>query len=160
MNLNSYFSKYNADFGQGRKVDLKAFGLNFFAQNTLKFGKTKAWTAEVTGFYNAPTIYQGAFKAKAIYGVDMGMQKNIMKGNATVKASVSDVFRTLKFRGTMDFAGQKTIVNARWESQQFKLSMNFRFGNSQVKAAKQRNLGSEEENKRVQQGAGGIGIGN
>jgi hypothetical protein len=160
MNVNSFYSMFQANFGPGRVIDADAFGLNFFAQNTLKFGKTKTWTAELSGFYNAPTIYQGAFKMKGMGGVDMGMQKTIMKGDATIKAAVSDVFRTLQFRGNMAFAGQTARVAARWESQQFKLSFNYRFGNKQVKGAKLNKTGAEEENKRVGSGGGGIGIGN
>jgi iron complex outermembrane recepter protein len=159
FNINTNYSQYEADFGAGRKVDLDAFGLNAFVQNSLKFGKTKTWTAELTAFYNAPTIYQGAFKAKSLWAIDMGMQKQIMKGKGTLKASVSDVFRTLKFNGTQEFAGQSTKFSSQWESRQFKLSFNFRFGSNTVKAAKQKATGAEEENKRVQQGGGGIGIG-
>lgn len=159
VNINTNYSEYKADFGAGRKVNLDAFGFNAFAQNTLKFGKAKAWTAELTAFYNAPTIYQGAFKANSLWSVDIGMQKQVLKGKGTVKAAVSDVFRSLEFTGTTDFAGQSTRFNSRWESQQFKLSFSFRFGSSTVKAAKQKATGAEDETKRVQQGGGGIGIG-
>ncbi|MBD0297950.1 MAG: outer membrane beta-barrel protein, partial [Flavisolibacter sp.] len=124
----------------------------------LKFGKTKAWTAEVTGFYNSPAIWQGAFRSKTLWSVDAGMQRQIMKGKGTVKASVSDIFHTLQFTGITDFAGQHTRVYAQWESRQLKLNFTYRFGNNQVKAARQRNTGAEEENKRTQ-GGGGIGIG-
>ncbi len=156
-NISSNYSKYHADFGSGRKVDLDAIGFNFFAQNSLKFAKT--WTAELSGFYNAPTIYQGSFKGKAMYSVDMGLQKQIMKGRATIKTSVSDVFRTMRFRATSDFAGQTTRFSSRWESRQFKLALNVRFGNNGVKPARQRAGGAEDEQKRVQQ-SGGVGIGN
>lgn len=156
-NISSNYSHYKADFGPGRVIDLTAFGFSFYAQNSLKFAKT--WTAEVTGFYNAPTIYQGAFKAKSLWSIDGGLSKQLWNNRATIKASVSDIFHTLHFRGSQDFAGQKTIVNANWESRQFKLSFNLRFGSNTVKAARQRNLGSEEETKRVQQSGNGIGIG-
>jgi iron complex outermembrane recepter protein len=159
VNISSNYSKYKADFGTGRKVDIEAFGLTAFTQSSLKFGKAKTWTAEMTAFYNAPTIYQGAFKAKSIWGIDMGMQKQLMQGRTTVKASVSDVFNTMKFRGTQDFAGQKSELYSKWESRQFKLAVSFRFGSNTVKAAKQRTTGAEDETKRVQQGGGGIGIG-
>ena len=158
-NISSNYSIYNADFGNGRKVDLDAFGFNFFAQNSLKFGKKKNWTGEISGFYNAPTIYQGSFKGKAFYSVDAGLQKQVLNGKATIKASVSDVFRTMRFRATSDFAGQATRVAARWESRQFKLNFNLRFGNNGVKPARQRSGGAEDELKRTQ-GGGGIGIGN
>ncbi|MFL5739640.1 MAG: TonB-dependent receptor domain-containing protein [Flavisolibacter sp.] len=155
-NLNTNYSKYQADYGPGRKVDLEAFAFSFFAQNTLKFAKT--WTAEVSGFYNAPTVWQGAFKSKSLWSIDMGMQKQVMKGKATMKAAVSDVFHTLRFRGTSDFAGQVAHVNANWESRQFKLSLVYRFGSNQVKAARQHATSIEDENKRTQGGTG-LGIG-
>lgn len=158
MNLNTNYSQYRADFGAGRMVDLNAFGLNLFAQNSLKFGKTKTWTGELTGFYNAPTVYQGAFKAKSLWSVDAGLQKQILGGKGTLKGAVSDVFHTLKFNGTSVFAGQTTKVSSRWESRQFKINFSYRFGNAQVKAARQKNGGSEEENKRTQSSSG-IGVG-
>jgi iron complex outermembrane receptor protein len=153
--INSNYSKYKADFGTGRKVDLNAFGFNLFAQNSLKFAKI--WTAELSGFYNAPTIYQGSFKGKSMYNVDAGLSKQVMKGRATVKASMSDVFHTMRFRATSNFAGQTTKFSARWESQQFKLNFNFRFGNNGVKPARQRASGAEDELKRVQQSGGVLG---
>lgn len=152
----TYYSHYNANFGTGRTINLNVVAANFFAQNSVKFAKT--WTAELTGFYNSPQVYQGTFKAKSLWSIDAGLQKAILKGNGNIKASVSDILHTLKFTGTSDFAGQKTIVNSNWESRQFKLSFTYRFGNTQVKAARQRNIGAEEENKRVQSG-GSTGIG-
>ncbi|HEX6334189.1 MAG TPA: outer membrane beta-barrel family protein, partial [Flavisolibacter sp.] len=156
--INSNYSKYNADFGAGRKVDLDAWGLTVFLQNSLKFAKT--WTAEVSAMYNAPTIYMGTFKGDAMWFMDAGLQKQIFGGKGTVKASVSDIFKTLQFRGTSDFAGQHTVASSTWESRQFRLSLNMRFGSTTVKAAKQRSGSAEDEMKRVQQGGGGIGIGN
>jgi iron complex outermembrane receptor protein len=158
MNVNGNFSHYRADFGAGRTVDLDAFGLNIYAQNSLRFGK--GWTAELAGYFNAPTIYQGSFRAAALGGVDLGLQKTLFSNRATVKASVSDVFNTLRFRGETEFAGQRSVFSSRWETRQFKLALSWRFGNNGVKAARQRTGAAEEEAKRVQQGNGGMGIGN
>ncbi|MBD0331304.1 MAG: TonB-dependent receptor [Chitinophagaceae bacterium] len=154
-NMSSNYSKYQADFGTGREIDLAAIGFNLFVQNSLKFAKT--WTAELSGFYNAPTIYMGSFKGKAIYNVDAGMSKQVLKGRATVKASVSDVFHTMRFAATSNFAGQTIKFNYRQESRQFKLSFNYRFGNNGVKPARQRTTGAEDELKRVQSSGGVIG---
>ncbi len=155
-NLNTLYSMYKADFGNGRKIDLNALGLSFVTQSSLKFAKV--WTAELTSFYNAPSIFQGTFKAKSLFGVDAGLSKQVFKGKGTVKAAVTDVFHSLKFTGTSEFAGQKTTVTSRWESQQLKLNFIFRFGSSQVKAAKQNKSGAEDELRRTQDG-GGIGVG-
>ncbi|MFT3909329.1 MAG: outer membrane beta-barrel family protein [Ferruginibacter sp.] len=154
-NISSNYSKYKADFGEGRKVDLNAFGFTFFAQNSFRFAKT--WTAELSGFYNAPTIYMGNFKGRSIYNVDAGLSKQIMKGNATVKASVADIFYSQKFRASSDFAGQTMKMTYRSESRQFRINFNYRFGNNKVKVARQRSGGAEEELKRAQQNNGIMG---
>jgi iron complex outermembrane recepter protein len=153
--VNSNYSIYQADFGKNRQVDLKAFGFNLFMQHSLKFAKT--WTAEVSGFFNAPTVYQGSFIGRSIYNLDAGLSKQLMKGRAVAKASFSDVFNTMKFRARSNFAGQVMTFGYRQESQQLKLSMNIRFGNNKVKPTRQRVSGSEDETKRVQTGSGGIG---
>jgi iron complex outermembrane recepter protein len=157
-NLNTYYSLYKADFGgaQSRKVNVDVFSYNLYMQNSLKFGKKKIWTAEVSGFYNAPSIWQGTFKSKALWSIDGGLQKVIFKGKGNLKASVSDIFGTLKWKGTSQFADQTTIASGHWESRQFKLNLTWRFGSNQVKAARQRKLGTEDEINRTQ-GGGGIG---
>ncbi|GAB4092965.1 TonB-dependent receptor domain-containing protein [Flaviaesturariibacter terrae] len=160
VNVSSNYSHYSSPAtATGPAVSLEAFGLNAFSQNSLKLGKTKSWTAEATAFYNAPTIYQGVFRARAMGSLDLGVQKTILQGQGTIKASVNDVLHTLQFRGYSDYNGQRTDVVARWESRQFKLNFSWRFGNKQVKAAKQRTGGAEDELKRTQGGSGGIGIG-
>jgi len=154
-NINANYSHYQADLGPGRIIDLNTVGTTIFMQNSLKFSKT--WTAELSGFYNSPTIYQGTFKAKGIWNIDAGLQDQVLKGRGTIKASVSDIFHSLKFQGSADFAGQKSVFTQQGESRMFKLNFVYRFGSNQVKAARQRNSGSEEENKRVQQSGGVIG---
>lgn len=154
VNFNGSYSAFKANFGQGREISLDVFSYNFFSQNSIKIGKT--WTAELSGFYSSPSIWQGTFKSKAIGGMDMGAQKTILKGKGTVKATFTDVFRTMRWKGTSDFAGQFMRASGRWESQQFRMNFSYRFGNSQVKAARQRKNALEEENKRTQ-GGGGIG---
>ena len=80
-----------------------------------------------------------------------------MKGKGTVKAAVSDIFQTMKFGGTANFAGVHSTFNGHGEQPQFKLNFNYRFGNSQVKGARQRKSGVEDENKRAENGGGGMG---
>lgn len=154
-NISSNYSVFKADFGTGRKVDLAAFGLTVFAQNSLKFKKT--WAAELSGFFNAPTIYQGSLKGKIMYGIDAGLSRQLFKGKGMVKAAVSDIFYSHRFRASTDFAGQHMRFSYRQESRQLKLSFNYRFGNAGVKAARNRVTGAEEETKRVQSGGGMIG---
>jgi hypothetical protein len=155
-NLNAYYSHYQADFGPGRAVDLDVYSFTFYAQQSARFGK--GWTGEMSGFYSAPSIWQGTFKSKQMWGIDAGLQKTVLKNKGTVKVAVSDIFKTMKWQGTSNFANQYIRAGGGWESRMLKLSFSYRFGSNEVKAARQRKVGLEEETKRV--GAQGAGIGN
>jgi hypothetical protein len=159
VNVNSYYSKYKANFGGGdRNVDLDVVALTFYMQNSFNLGK--GFKAELSGFYASPTIWQGTFKSIAMYTIDGGLQKNILKGKGMLKASVSDIFHLMKWKGSTGFSGQFNEASGRWESRQFKLNFTYRFGNAQVKAARQRKSSIDEENKRTQQSGGMGGGGN
>ncbi|MFI5133956.1 MAG: outer membrane beta-barrel family protein, partial [Chitinophagales bacterium] len=156
MNLNSYYSHYKADFGGGNRiVNLDVFAFTFYMQNSIKIGK-KGWTGELSGFYSSPTIWQGTFKSHQLWSADAGFQKPAFKKKGNLKVSVSDIFNTLHPRGTSSFAGQYLAFHGMFESRQLKLSLTWRFGSNQVKAARQRKTGTEDENKRTQS-SGGIG---
>lgn len=155
INAAGNYSSYKANI-DNRRISQDAFGFNGFMQNSLSFSKT--WTAELTGFYYAPTLMMGMLKTKAMWSTDAGIQKKIWNGKGNIKASVSDVFHSLKFRGTTDFSGQQTTNNIRFESRMFKLNFTYRFGSSQVKAARQRSTGADDENKRATQSASSNGV--
>ena len=153
---NANYSKYQADFGGGnRKVDQSVFAFTFYMQNSFKLGK--GWTGELSGLYISPSIWQGFFKSGAMGTLDAGLSKVIFKGKGTVKAAVGDIFQTMKWSGTSDFAGVKSRVTGNGEMPQFKLNFNYRFGNNQVKAARQRKSAIDDENKRAEGGGQGMG---
>ncbi len=153
---NANYSKYQADFGGGdRKVDQSVFAFTFYMQNSFKLGK--GFIGEVSTLYISPSIWQGFFKSAAMGTVDAGLSKTVFKNKGTIKAAVSDIFQTMKWSGTSNFAGVISNVNGRGEMPLFKLNFNYRFGNSQVKAARQRKSAVEDENKRTQSSSGGMG---
>lgn len=157
VNLSGNYSHYKADFGGGNRiVDLKAASFNIFMQHSYRFGKTQAWTGEISGWYNSPSVWEGAFKSKAMWTVDAGLQKRIFKGNGTFKISVSDIFFSMKFSGYTNFTGQYSRASGSFESRQFKTALTWRFGNSKVKAARERKDALESEKKRTQS-SGGFG---
>jgi len=153
-NLNSYYSHYKANFGSGRTVDLDVYAFNLYMQHSAKLGK--GFTAELSGFYNSPSIWGGTFKSKEIWSIDGGIQKSLWKNKANLKVSVSDIFHTLKFAGTSNFAGQYVHVSGNFESRQLKVNFTYRFGNNQVKAARQRKTAADDESKRVGSQGGGL----
>lgn len=148
VNLNTTWSKFRADFGPGRTLKEEAPGLTLYLQQSLRFAKT--WTAELTGFYNAPSLQEGNMRVKGFWSADAGVQTKLAGDKATLKLAVSDVFNTLQFRVRSSFAGQVLNYTSKMDTRQVKLSLNFRLGSSDVKSARQRNSGAAEEMKRVQ----------
>lgn len=153
-NLNGYYSHYQANFGTGRTVDLDVTAFNIYMQHAAKLGK--GFTAEISGFYNSPSIWGGTFKSIEMWSIDGGIQKALWKNKANLKVSVSDIFHTLRFSGYSNFAGQYVRASGGFESTQFKVNFTYRFGNTQVKAARQRKTAADDESKRVGSQGGGL----
>jgi len=149
--MNSTYSHYTADFGGGsRKVDQSVFALIYVMQNSFKLGK--GWTGELNGLYISPSVWQGIIRSKTMGSVDLGLQKTLFAGKGTIKASVADIFKTMKWGGYSNFAGVYSTFNGHGELPQFKLNFSYRFGSNEVKAARQRKSAIDEENKRINSG--------
>lgn len=153
FNINSYYSHYKGT-APDYNVDVDVFSANIYAQQTFKLAKTT--TAELSGFYTAPSIWQGAFKTSALGGLDVGLQQVLFKGKLTAKATVTDIFKTFHWSAVNKATEQDIRVNGHWESRQFRLNLTYRFGSNQVKQARQRKTSLEEESQRTQ-GGGGLG---
>lgn len=143
----AFQSMYKADFGANKKIDLSLFAYSFYVQQT--FTLFEGLTFELSGFYNSPTIWGGSFKTDALYSADAGLQKTLFKKKGNIRVSYTDIFETRKFRAISDFGGAYLDVSGRSESTQLRINFTYRFGNNQVKAARQRKLGLEEENNRI-----------
>lgn len=141
-------SRYRAIFEQGKTIRLNATVANLYLQQT--FTLSKKWTAELSGFYLSPYVWGGTYECKSIWSLDAGVQRKILEDQGLIKLSVSDLFKRMPWTGTSRFGGLIIQGAGGWESRQLRLSFTYRFGNKQVKTARQRSTGLEELNKRVQ----------
>ncbi|HEV3324640.1 MAG TPA: outer membrane beta-barrel family protein [Puia sp.] len=152
-NVNSFYAQYRANFGgPGRIINENIFHTTIYSQHNFRLGG--GWTASLTELYSSPNIWEATLKSSTVWSLDAGIQKTLFAGNATLKASVSDIFRGLNYSATSYFAGQYIYNAGSSETRQLKLNFTWRFGNKQVKAARPHASGAEEENKRVK-GSGG-----
>jgi iron complex outermembrane recepter protein len=154
LNVNAFHSRYKAKFDDGKTINLSVNSLSLYGQQS--FTIAKGLTGEISGWYSAPSIWGGTFKSSAMGGIDMGVQKQVLKSQGTVKISVTDIMRTMRWRGISDFGGSYIDARGGWESRQLRFNFSYRFGNKQVKAARQRNRGNEAESKRIKSGTGGF----
>lgn len=147
-NLSGYRSINRADLGQGRMIRLAANVFSLYAQHTFTLpGKL---TLELSGFYTSPSVWGGTFLNRQFGGIDLGLQRKVWSDKGTVKVSLSDVLHTMQWRGISQFGGLYMDASGGWESRVIRVNFSYNFGNNQVKAARQRKTGLEEESGRVQ----------
>jgi iron complex outermembrane receptor protein len=118
-----------------------------YLQQSFTLGKD--YTAELSGWFNGPSVWGATWKTKPQGGVDLGFQKQLLQKRMTVKVSATDIFHTAPWTATSDFGGLYIKGSGAWESRTFRVSMTYRFGSNQVKAARQRQTGLETEAKRI-----------
>lgn len=142
-----YNQAYKADFGGNKTINTSVTNFNFYAQNTLKLPSD--FTFEISGWYNSAGVWGGAYVNKPQGSLDLGLQKKLFREQATVKLSYTDVLKTASWDSHNVYAGIVIRAHGNWESQQFRASLTWRFGNKQMKSSRQHTAGSESELKRI-----------
>lgn len=149
-NLGVINQAYNADFGNNKTINTSITSLNTYMQHTFKLPYN--FTFEVSGWFNSGGVWGGSYKTEEQGSLDLGLQKKLFKDQATLKLSFTDVLKTAPWKSINTYAGIVSRANGNWESQQFRVSLSWKFGNKQVKNVKQRTSGSESELKRIGSG--------
>lgn len=108
---------------------------------------------ELSGFYQTPALF-GLARMKSQGALNVGVQKKLEKERGTLSLSVSDVFWTSRIytRSYVPAANLDVDLDILFDTRVVKLTYSRNFGNKNVKAAKQRKTGSEEERSRVSGG--------
>jgi len=142
-----YNMAYDANFGGNKTISTSITVFNLYAQNTIKLPMNI--TFEVSGWYNTGGIWGGSYVSDPQGSLDLGLQKKLFSDQATLKLSYTDVFDTAPWHSRNVYAGIVILAHGNWESQQFRASFTYRFGNKQLKGLRQRATGSESEQKRI-----------
>jgi hypothetical protein len=145
-NLTGVYNRYQT-FYQGELYDVNQINYNIFANN--QFRLPKGWSAELSGFYNSRAVY-GFFMVQPQGMINVGLQKTMLEKKGTLRLNVNDIFWMNRFTGTANFNDINMRVRSTWPSRQVRVSFTYRFGNQNVKGARQRNTGSDDLQKRVQ----------
>ena len=146
--VTGFYTHNTADFGPGRKVDLKVAAFTSFIQPNIKFDK--GWSTNFRANFESPKLFRGTMKQRSFYAVNIGVQKLLFEERSTLRVNFNDVFKTAVFFGTSDFAGQYLTARAWWDPRRVVVSFNYRFGSNQIKSSRQRRSGIDEEARRTE----------
>ncbi|MCK7553885.1 TonB-dependent receptor [Chitinophaga sedimenti] len=132
----------------GEQIDRSSGG--FFGQTSQTFKVSKGMNVEASYYYSSPQITdEGLFRMKAMHSMSLGVQQQVLQKKGTIRLNVNDVFRTNRFSGTYEAGGQHIRLTNHWDTRQVRLSFSYRFGNMNVKEARKRKTGLEDEQSRV-----------
>jgi hypothetical protein len=141
---------YNAFETVVNKEQIKRASGGFFGQTQHTFTLGKGFTSELSFFYTSPQISQeGLFRMNSMYAFNGGISKQVLKKKGTIRFNINDIFNTNRFSGTYNTTNRAVSLANRWDSRQFRASFSYRFGNSNVKEARNRKTGLEDELNRV-----------
>ena len=140
-----FWNAYNAEYG-GQRLDYRQLSANFTLNQS--FVLPHGFTAELSGFYNSPTIY-GQLHFSSLGQLSAGVQKSLWNKAATLRLNVSDLFYTMRPTGRIDYGNTNLIFTNRGESRVARLTFTWNFGNQKLKTARQRRSGVDDEQGRI-----------
>ncbi len=144
-NLTGYYGQYKSPY-QGGEIDQSQF--TFQGNSTFTFTLPKDFAIELSGRYMSKSVYGMAYM-NARGSVDVGVQKQLFEKKATLKLGVSDIFNTQDNSYTAQYENVNLIGKQHYDSRRVSLTFTWRFGRTDIKAARQRKTGLEEETSRA-----------
>ncbi len=111
----------------------------------------EGFTGEITGEYQSAALW-GISKSHARGSLSIGLQKKSKNEKNTFSLNLSDVFKTGLYSFTSDVPSLNIHNSGTldFEPRVLRFTYSHNFGSNKVKAARKRETGSDEEQKRVQ----------
>jgi iron complex outermembrane recepter protein len=149
--VNFWFNKqFYEGFIGNKKIKEQVPSYGAYVQQSFNLGKEYA--AEISGWFNGPSVWGGTWKTNSQGSVDLGLQKQFLNKAASIKLAATDIFHTAPWKATSNFGGLYIRGGGAWESQTFRVTFSYRFGSAQIKSARERSAGSEAEARRIKGG--------
>ncbi len=149
LSAEPYWQKHNTTlngYGFNQNTTQSSIGFNGYIGNwfTLK----NNWKAELSAWYNfqnTTTIYT----SKPLGSINIGASKSLLNKQATLKFGITDVLNTQRWQQTANTANLNMLTYRKWESRNVFVSFSYRFGNSKIKAARERSNSNDGEISRI-----------
>jgi hypothetical protein len=146
VSLNAYTSSYKANSAEF--ISLKQETLSMYMQHT--FTLPSAITMEVSGWYSSPSVWGGTYTIKALGSLNLAFQKKFLGDKLTTRLSFNDILYTIPWQGTNQFGDLFIDGSGGSDSRQVAFSVSYDFGRDEIKKARSRKTGLEDEKDRIE----------
>lgn len=148
-NINNNFQVFNtrvkSDLSGGNlKTDQTAITYNMDHSFTIN----KSISADAGFQYQSPMQYS-IFKMDAQYVMNAGLRKSFMNKKANLRLSLNDVFNTKRGKFTTTYQNMNLNFTEKGETQIGRITFSYNFGKNEIKPARRRSTGLEDESKRM-----------
>lgn len=149
--FNFYYSHYEGNLANTQLSDGTP-AIQLSSNNS--FLLPNEWSAELSGWFQSRQRY-GYMNLDDMYGVNVGIQKNLWDKKFTVKLAANDIFWRTNPIGRNEFKGYYERFTVLRDSRQVNISLTYRFGKKQGGPQRRRATGADEERRRAGGGGGG-----
>ncbi len=149
LNVNTWIGKYKGQFANTNLSDGNVV-LELSSNNSFKFQND--WSGELNFNYQTPQVY-GFMHLNTMWGLGIGIQKQLLNKKASIKLSASDIFWTNLPSATIRYRDYFESFDVKRETRVLSLSINYRFGNTKISGSRKRTGGAEEEKRRAAVGS-------
>ena len=147
-NFNGIIQNVKTDY-DGVNLDISLKNFRYNAINNFRI--IKGLTAELSGFYNSPSLW-GVSRSKEVYSISAGAQYKSKNEKHTFSLNLNDVFKTQIYMFSSNIPELNIHNQGRldFDNRVLRFTYTHNFGSKKVKAERKRETGSEEERRRVE----------
>ncbi|MEM8764562.1 MAG: TonB-dependent receptor [Bacteroidota bacterium] len=145
VSINAYISDYEATSPEF--LPLRQETLSFYGQNTFNLGNE--WRAEVSGWYNSPSVWGGTYQTRSLGSLNAAVQKKFFDNRFTGRLSINDILFTSPWAGVTQFGDLFIDGSGGSDSRRVAFSLTYDFGRSEIKKARKRKTGLQDESDRI-----------
>ena len=145
VSVNAFRSIYEATNEDFVSTDQNT--LSFYAQNTFKL----PWEikAELSGWYSSPSVWGGTYQTSSLGAMNIAIQKKFFDDKLTARLAFNDIFFTSPWKGTTRFGDLVINGDGGSDSRQIRFNLSYNFGRNEIKEARKRDTGLEDEKSRI-----------
>lgn len=145
FSVNAYRSMFEATNDDFNPISRNS--LSLYAQNTFKLPND--WRAEVSGWYSSPSIWGGTYETRSLGSLNLAIQKKFFENKMTLRLAVNDVLYTSPWAGDTRFGNVTILGDGGNDSRQFRVNITYNFGRNEIRKARKRDTGIEDEKERI-----------
>lgn len=135
-NFSTVYQDYQDGTLVGAAYQKSKVSFNFNTSQSVVFSKT--FRAEVSFWYDSPRVRGVEETTIAQYALNFGLQKTLMQNKLKLRLSIDDVFATNYWEGQMKYQNVDMYIKNYYVNRRASFSLNYSFGNQQVKSARNR----------------------